>query len=161
HLCSPTTHTAAAIYAAQEIVEITPASTATSITELAKLRHWTTLFRTVNRDDDRGRFTAQLFAKKYAGRPVAFLHASDVYSVTLAPQFRAELQKHNMTLALDRSFGAQSPNLGGLVAALQEVQAEAVFAIGAGRSIGALARTMRSAGLTAALYGTDQISQPD
>ncbi|HVI86782.1 MAG TPA: ABC transporter substrate-binding protein, partial [Dongiaceae bacterium] len=134
--------------------EITPASTATNITELAKLRHWTTLFRVVNNDYEGGRFTARYFAQRYANRPVAFIHAADSYGVTTTRSFRAEMQSHGMAPSIDRSLAVDGAGLQDLVATLRQVDVAAIFLVANADDAGAVLRAIRRAGIGADVYGS-------
>jgi branched-chain amino acid transport system substrate-binding protein len=154
HFCSASTHAAAGIYAARNIVEITPASTSTMVTEFAKLRHWTTLFRVTNNDSESGSFTARYLAQRYAGRPIAFVHASDLYSVTTVRSFRAGLQAHGMSPVIDRNLSVSRSGLDGLIAALRPANVAAIFLVGSATDTGSALRAIRDAGIGADAYGS-------
>lgn len=158
HFCSVSTHTAAGVYAARNIVEITPASTATAVTEFAKLRHWTTLFRTVNNDSESGRFAAAYFARRYAGQAIGFLHADDQYSVTIARSFRTEMQSHGETPAVDFSLPADGAAQDALVSALRQAGVAAIFVVGDASVSGAAVKSIRQAGINADIYGTSEMA---
>jgi branched-chain amino acid transport system substrate-binding protein len=160
HFCSVSTHAAAGIYAAHNIVEITPASTSTSITELARLRHWTTLFRVTDSESENGRFIARYFARRYANRPIAFVHAGDMWSVTTARSFRAELQDYGMSPVIDRSLSVSRTGLEDLISDLRHTKVAAVFLSGDAADTGAVVRAIRDAGIGADVYGDAWIDDP-
>ncbi|HWT96481.1 MAG TPA: branched-chain amino acid ABC transporter substrate-binding protein [Terriglobales bacterium] len=154
HFCSVSTHAVAGIYAARNIVEITPASTSTTITEFAKLRHWTTLFRVTDNESESGRFTARYFVQHYADRPIAFIHADDLSGVTTARSFRAELQDHGMSPVIDRSLSVSRTGLDNLIADLRQANVAAIFIAGDASDTGAAVRAIRDAGINADVYGS-------
>lgn len=158
HFCSVSTHTAAGVYAARNIVEITPASTATAVTEFAKLRHWTTLFRTVNNDSESGRFAAAYFARKYPGQAIGFLHGNDQYSVTIAQSFRTGMQSHGETTVVDLGLLAGGATIDAQISALQQARVAAIFVAGDAATSGAVVRGIRQAGISADIYGTSDMA---
>src|SRR3954452_23298217 len=87
HFCSASSIAASEVYADANVLQITPASTATKFTD-GKL--WN-VARVCGRDDQQGSAAAAYIMKAFAGKNVAILHDKNTYGKGLADETRKAL----------------------------------------------------------------------
>jgi branched-chain amino acid transport system substrate-binding protein len=104
HYCSGVSIPASAVYAENNIMQITPASTNPALTEQAKAKGWKTVARTCGRDDIQGEIAGKYLASKYKGKKIAVLHDKSPYGQGIADETKKNLNKAGTTEALYDSF---------------------------------------------------------
>ncbi|MFX8797566.1 hypothetical protein ABTM57_19805, partial [Acinetobacter baumannii] len=86
HFCSGSSIPASAVYAENNILMISPASTNPALTDQAASKGWKNVFRTCGRDDIQGTYAGKWLAKTYAGKGVAVIHDKSAYGKGLADE---------------------------------------------------------------------------
>lgn len=79
HSCSATTLVSAPVYASHNVLQISPASTGSGITEMGI----STIFRMIGRDDEQGRMAADWLMSHYPGQRIGIFRFPGRYSMEL------------------------------------------------------------------------------
>ncbi|MFA5120285.1 branched-chain amino acid ABC transporter substrate-binding protein [Zavarzinia sp.] len=160
HFCSSASLAAAPVYAAGDVVMITPASTDPRLTmEGAPGAGF--VFRTVWRDDFQGLVAAALVKQTLASKKIGVVRDGSLYGQQLTDVFKAALAKLELAApAADLELG---PSLSAKQAAakLKSAGVGAVFVVATPATAGGLAKALREAGVTASIIGPDALASPD
>ncbi|WP_088347790.1 MULTISPECIES: branched-chain amino acid ABC transporter substrate-binding protein [Rhodomicrobium] len=153
HLCSGASIPAAAVYAEEGVVMISPASTSPALTETGS----SLIFRVCGRDDRQGAIAGAFLAERFAGRPIAILHDRSTYGKGLADAARETLHKAGGREAIYEAITPGEKDFAALVAKLKQTGIAAVFLGGYHTEAGLILRQMREQQLEAALVGGDSL----
>ncbi len=151
HFCSGSSIPASEVYAENNILQISPASTNPKLTE----RGFANVFRTCGRDDSQGKVAAQYVIAKLPGKKVAVLDDKSAYGQGLADEFAANLTAAGVVPVMRESIAAGEKDYSALVSRLKEAQADIVYLGGYKTEGGLIVRQMRDQGMTATLMGGD------
>lgn len=157
HFCSSSSIPASEVYAAGNVLQITPASTNPRFTDRGL---WNTL-RVTGRDDQQGEVAAGHIAKHFAGGNVAILHDRTTYGKGLADEARKTLNAARVTERMYESFSAGDKDFSSIVARLKRESIDIVFIGGLDGDVGLILRQMRDQGLKAALIAGDGIASTE
>jgi branched-chain amino acid transport system substrate-binding protein len=155
---SDATAAAAPLYDQAGIVQITPSSTATDLTQQGYSR----FFRVCFLDDRQGLFVANLLATDLGVARVALVHDESLYARGLADWTQRYLQERGVEVAY---FGAVVPgqrDFTPVILALEESGAEAVYFTAYWREAGLLVKQMREMGLDSVRFlAGDAVNNPE
>ncbi len=160
HFCSSSTMPASTIYAENNVLMITPASTNPKVTT----RGLKTVFRTCGRDDQQGAVAAKFIAQRLQAKRIAIVHDKDTYGQGFADEVRANLQKMRGTGLQEVMYEGLTrgeKNFSALVTKIKSVKADVVFFGGVHSEAGPLVRQMRQQGLKAHFVSGDGIVSDD
>ena len=157
HFCSGSSIPASEVYAAGNVLQITPASTNPRFTERGL---WNT-FRVTGRDDQQGGVAAGYIAKNFVGRNIALLHDKTVYGKGLADEAKKALNAARVTEKTYESFNTGDKDYSTIVARLKRESIDIVYIGGLYTEAGLILRQMRDQGLKAALIAGDGIVSPE
>lgn len=153
HSCSVTTLVTAPIYAANNVLQISPASTAPAITDMGI----NTLFRMIGRDDQQGKLVAERIMTLHAGKKIGILRFATDYSLGLTNSVIDELAAHDLepVIVVDSVAGATSY----LDEIMQFIDAGAgvVFMAGGGLDSGITARQASQVDAPFSLIASDTL----
>jgi branched-chain amino acid transport system substrate-binding protein len=156
HSCSSCSIRAAPLYAQAHILQITPASTNPTLTEMGI----GTVFRMIGRDDDEGRTIARRLATAWPHGRLAVLDDGGVYGKGLADVVRSELERDSIRPLVDESFPPRAQSYDGIVRRMADAKIEAVFIGAYNPDIGVIARELAAAKLPVAILAGDALIVP-
>ncbi len=155
HFCSGSTIPASAVYAEEEILDITPASTNPVLTEDAYAKGIKTLFRTCGRDDKQGSFAGPWIAKTYAGKKVAVLDDRSPYGQGLADETTKNMEASGLKPAMRDTYTAGEKDFSALISKMKEAGIDVVYIGGYHPDSALMLRQGREQGMTAVFISAD------
>jgi branched-chain amino acid transport system substrate-binding protein len=153
HFCSASSIAASEVYADSGILQITPASTATKLTD-AKL--WN-VARVCGRDDQQGPAAAAYIMKAFAGKSVAILHDKNTYGKGLADETRKALNAAGFKEKMFESFNRGEIDFSAIVSRLKRESIDLVYVGSYPQEAGLILRQMREQGLKTVLMAGDAL----
>ena len=153
HSCSMATLAAEPIYARHHILQITPASTNPTITEMGI----STLFRVIGRDDVQGELAAERIAMRHAGRRIGIFHFPGAYSAGLASTAVAALKTRGIVPVKTVVGVSSAPSYGDEVQAFIDAGAELVYVVGGGLDSGVFVRQANQMSAPFRMIGADAL----
>ncbi len=93
HVCSGSSIPAAEVYGENNILMMTPSSSAPKLTDDAAKNGYTTILRLYARDDAQGYFIGELIKDKYSSKKIAILHDKSAYGKGLADVVKQSINK--------------------------------------------------------------------
>jgi branched-chain amino acid transport system substrate-binding protein len=154
HNNSDVTLPASVIYEKAGILDITPSSTNTEITE----RGMWNIFRTCGRDDQQGEIAGSYITQHFNGKNVAIVNDSTKYGTGLAEETKAAINAHGMSEVLFDSVKVGQTDYSNLVAKLKDLNVDLVYIASEHTEAALLLKQMRSAGVNAVMMGGDGLS---
>ena len=145
------------VFAENNILQITPASTNPRYTER---KMWNT-FRVCGRDDQQGGAAAEIIARLYKGKKIAIVHDKTTYGKGLADETRAALKGKGVTEVLYDGINVGEKDFSALVSRIKQAGADLVFWGGLHTEGGLILRQMRGQGVTAPIMGGDGITDDE
>ncbi len=139
HSCSIATIAAAPLYARQNLLQITPASTNPKVTEMGI----TTLFRMIGRDDVQGEVAAERIATRYAGKKIGILSFPGDYSTGLTQTAIAALKRRGITPVKQLVGVSSASSYAKNILDLIEAGVEVLYLAGGGLDTGVFLRQTR------------------
>ena len=139
HSCSIATIAAAPLYARQNLLQITPASTNPKVTEMGI----TTLFRMIGRDDVQGEVAAERIAARYAGKKIGILSFPGDYSTGLTQTAIAALERRGITPVKQLVGVSSASSYAENILDLIEAGVEVLYLVGGGLDTGVFLRQTR------------------
>ncbi len=154
HFCSSSTIPASAVYAENNLIDITPASTNPQVTE----RKLPTVFRTCGRDDQQGTVAADFIATKLKPKAVAVIHDKTTYGQGLADATKNRLNgEHKIKEVLYEGINKGDKDFSSLVTKLKGLKVDAIFFGGYHTEAGLLVRQAYDQGLKAKFVSGDAL----
>ncbi len=152
HFCSGSSIPASAVYAEENIVQISPASTNPKFTDE---RPGKGVFRVVGRDDAQGIVAGNFLAKNFAGKNIAILDDKSPYGKGLADETRKSLNAAGGKEVLNESYTAGEKDYTALVSKMKEAKVDVVYVGGYHTEGGLILRQMRDQGMNALMVSGD------
>jgi len=156
HYCSAGSVQAAPLYAKAHILQITPTSTSTALTEMGI----DTVFRMIGRDDNQGRTIARRLVAAWPHGRIAVLDDSSLYGKGLAGVVRSELEGQGVRPLVDESFPSGAQSYDGIVRRMADAKIEAVFIGSQDLDTAVIAREIAAAKLPIAILAGDALIAP-
>jgi branched-chain amino acid transport system substrate-binding protein len=161
HFCSGASIPASAVYAENNILQITPASTNPLLTDDAAKNGWTNVFRTCGRDDAQGRVAGTYLLEHFKGKPIAIVQDKTAYGKGLADETKKTLNAGGVTEAMYESVNQGDKDFSALVSKMKEAKIAAIFYGGYFTEAGLLIRQAKGQGLDAVLMGGDALASEE
>lgn len=136
HSCSAATLAALPVYAARNILQITPASTATDITE----QGIKTVFRMIGRDDQQGQLAAEYLLEQYPDARIGILQFPSSYSQGATITAINQLERKGANIAAAVSAVGSATSYLEQVHQLMSANIDVVYAVGGVLDIGVFTR---------------------
>ncbi len=152
HFCSGSSIPASAVYAEENIVQISPASTNPKFTDE---RPGKGVFRVCGRDDAQGIVAGNFLAKNFAGKNIAILDDKSPYGKGLADETRKALNAAGGKEVLNESYTAGEKDYTALVSKMKEAKVDVVYVGGYHTEGGLILRQMRDQGMNALMVSGD------
>jgi branched-chain amino acid transport system substrate-binding protein len=136
HYCSGASIPASEVYEAASVLQISPASTNPTLTDLGRAN----VFRVVHRDDAVGVVGGNYLADHWADRKIAILHDGTVFGKGVADETKKNLNARGVAEAIYQAYSPGQTNYSAEIAALQAADIAVVFIGGYHTEIGLMAR---------------------
>ena len=157
HFCSGTSIPASKVYRDAGVLQITPSSSNSELTE----QGIGTVFRVTNRDDAQGIFAGTWLAKSYAGKNLAVIDDEQPYGRDVAEQTAKTAEAQGLKPALMGSFKKNVTDFSDLIARLKAAKIDVVFVGGYHDEVGPLVKQARAQGFDGAFASDDALNTPD
>src|SRR5690606_8704983 len=154
HFCSGSSIPASNVYADEEIIQISPASTNPAFTEE---RAGPGIFRTCGRDDQQGDVAGKFLAEHFKDRKVAFVHDKTAYGKGLADATLAVYAAAGGRRALYEAYTAGEKDYSALVSKLKAENVGVLYVGGYHTEAGLMARQMKEQGMDTVLVSGDAL----
>jgi branched-chain amino acid transport system substrate-binding protein len=154
HFCSGSSIPASQVYADEQIVQISPASTNPDFTDK---RPGDGVFRVCGRDDQQGIVAAQFILDNFPDTKVAFINDKTAYGKGLADQTQMNYEAGGGTPALVEAYSAGEKDYTALVTKMKEAGVGLVYVGGYHTEAGLILRQMRSQGMDTVLMSGDAL----
>ena len=151
HYCSSSSIPASDVYAESGIIQISPASTATELTE----RRLGNVFRVCGRNDQQAPLAAIHVAEHFKGKRVAVVDDKSTFGKGLADEFRRTLNARGMKETLNDSIVAGQRDYLPLVTKLKQARIDVLYFGGYHAEAGLIVRQMRAQNVQTLLVGND------
>lgn len=154
HYCSSSSIPASEAYAEGNVLQITPASTATAFTD----RGLPNVARICGRDDQQGSAAAKYILKAYAGKNIAILNDKTSYGKGLADEMKKALNAGGTTEKMFESYNKGDKDFNSIVSRLKRDSIDLVYVGGYHQEAGLILRQMRDQGLKTVLMAGDAMN---
>ena len=154
HYCSGVSIPASAVYAENNIMQITPASTNPRLTDEAKAKGWKTVARSCGRDDIQGVVAGKFLAATYKGKKIAILHDKTPYGQGIADETKKNMNAAGVQEALYDSFQKGDKDYTALVSKMKQMGIDVVYVGSYHTETGLLIKQAREQG-----YGAQFVSE--
>jgi branched-chain amino acid transport system substrate-binding protein len=153
HFCSGSSIPASDVYAEENIIQISPASTNPKLTEQGRKN----IFRTCGRDDQQGFVAGNYIADHFAGKKIAIVHDKQAYSQGLAEETKKQLNKRGVKEVLFETITPGEKDYSALVSKLKAAGVDVLYYGGYHTEAGLILRQMREQGMKTTLMSGDAL----
>jgi branched-chain amino acid transport system substrate-binding protein len=154
HFCSGSSIPASEVYAEEQIIQITPASTNPLYTE----RGLSNTFRVCGRDDQQGKVAAEYIKKHYAEKNIAVVHDKSAYGKGLADETKKLLEASKVKVVLFEAVTPGEKDYSALISKLKAAQTDLIYYGGYHQEAGLIVRQAKDQGLNAPLMAGDALA---
>ncbi|MGE0119623.1 MAG: branched-chain amino acid ABC transporter substrate-binding protein [Dongiaceae bacterium] len=155
HFCSSSSIPASEVYAENNVLMISPASTNPAFTEGAAEKGWTNILRTCGRDDAQGVVAGKFLAEKYAGKAVAIVHDKSTYGKGIADETKKAMNAAGLQEAMYEAINQGDKDFSALISKMKGANVEAIYLGTYHTEGGLIARQAKEQGLNAQIVGED------
>ncbi len=153
HFCSGSSIPASDVYAEENILQISPASTNPKLTE----QGYANVFRTCGRDDQQGKVAGNFLADHFAGKNIAILQDKTAYGKGLADETKRTLNARGIHEVMYEAYTAGEKDYSALVTKLKQARVDVVYLGGYHTEAGLIVRQMREQGMKTRLVSGDAL----
>src|ERR1700760_2887900 len=157
HYCSSSSIPASEAYADGNVLQITPASTATKLTDQGL---WN-VARVCGRDDQQGLVAGDYIANNFKGKNIAILNDKTTYGKGLADETKKALNKAGVTEKMYESYNKGDKDFNAIVSRLKRENIDLVYIGGYPAEIGLIQRQMRDQGLKTIVMAGDALADKE
>ena len=154
HFCSGSSIPASAVYADENISEISPGSTNPKYTDE---RPSDGIFRVCGRDDQQGEVAGKYLMDHFADKKIAFINDKTAYGQGLADATQAVYEKLGGKPALVESYTAGEKDYSALVSKLKQNGIQVLYVGGYHTEAGLIKRQMKEQGMDTILMSGDAL----
>ncbi|MEX6504943.1 branched-chain amino acid ABC transporter substrate-binding protein [Jiella sp. M17.18] len=154
HFCSGSSIPASQVYADEQIVQISPASTNPDFTDK---RPGPGIFRVCGRDDQQGQVAAEYIAKNFPNAKIAIINDKTAYGKGLADETQKNLEKLGVKPALVESYTAGEKDYTALVTKIKQAGIDLLYIGGYHTEAGLMARQMKEQGMKTKIMSGDAL----
>lgn len=148
HYCSGSSIPASQVYAEEQIIQISPASTNPAFTED---RPGPGVFRVCGRDDQQGQVAGAYLAENFADANIAIIHDRTAYGMGLAEQTKKYMNEAGKEETMFEAFTPGEQDYTALVTRMKNEGIDVVYVGGYHTEAGLIRRQMSQAGMTDAV----------
>ncbi len=153
HFCSGSSIPASDVYAEENILQISPASTNPQLTE----RGLANVFRTCGRDDQQGKVAGDFIADHFKGKNIAIIQDKTAYGKGLADETKKTLNARGIHEVMYEAYTAGEKDYTALVTKLKQARVDVVYLGGYHTEAGLIVRQMRDQGMDTVLAAGDAL----
>ncbi len=153
HFCSGSSIPASKVYADENVLQISPASTNPKYTDEGS---WNT-FRVCGRDDQQGQVAGKYIAEHFKGEKIAVLNDNSAYGKGLADETTKALKAAGVTPALEAAYTPGERDYSALVSRLKAAGISVIYVGGYHTESGLIIRQAKEQGMKATLVGGDAL----
>ncbi len=161
HVCTGAIMPTSEIYGNEGIVMITPSGTGPAITEEAAKKGFTTIFRTIGRDDQQSPAAAQYIIERVKPKTVAIIHDKQSYGQGVSAAVKAELETAGIKVAIFEGVNKGDSDFSALITKIKSSGAEFAYFGGYHDVMGLILRQAREQGLTIQFMGPEGVGNSD
>lgn len=161
HACSGASIPASAVYAENNILMMSPASSNPVLTDGAAAKGWGTIMRLYTRDDAQGAFIGPWIAKNYAGKNVVILHDKTAYGQGVANAVQTAMNQNGLKEVFYDGLNPGEKDYSAVVTKIKAAKADAVYFGGYHPEAGLILRQAVEQGAKFQLIMPDSIASPD
>ncbi|MBO0905270.1 branched-chain amino acid ABC transporter substrate-binding protein [Jiella sonneratiae] len=154
HFCSGSSIPASQVYADEQIVQISPASTNPDFTDK---RPGDGVFRVCGRDDQQGEVAGNYIAKNFPDAKVAIINDKTAYGKGLADQTQKYYEQAGGKPVLVEAYTAGEKDYTSLVTKMKQAGVDLVYIGGYHTEAGLMARQMREQGMKTTIMSGDAL----
>ncbi len=154
HFCSGSSIPASQVYADEQIIEISPASTNPDFTDK---RPGDGIFRVCGRDDQQGEVAAAYIVKNFPDAKIAVIDDKTAYGKGLADETKMNLEKAGVKPVLSESYTAGEKDYTALVTKMKQAGVDLVYVGGYHTEAGLMARQMKEQGMSTKIMSGDAL----
>jgi len=154
HYCSGSSIPASEVYADNDVVMISPASTNPALTDN---RAGPNIYRVCGRDDQQGGVAGNYLAKHFADKNIAIVHDKTAYGKGLADETKKALNAAGKQEAMYEAITAGEKDYSALVSKLKQANIDVLYLGGYHTEAGLIVRQMRDQGMNTLLMGGDAL----
>ena len=151
--CSGSSIPASNVYAEEDIIQISPASTNPLYTE----RGLKNVFRVCGRDDQQGGVIGKFLIEHYKGKKIGLVHDKSTYGKGLADEVKKTINSGGVQEVLYEAYTAGEKDFSALVTKLKQAGIDALMVGGYHTEAGLIVRQMREQGMKTVLLGGDAL----
>jgi len=155
HFCSSSSIPASEVYADNNVLQMTPASTNPALTEGAAQKGWKNVFRTCGRDDAQGLVAGKYLATKFAGKNVAIIHDKSTYGKGIADETKKAMNAAGLNEAMYEAINQGDKDYSALISKMKQAKIDAIYLGTYHTEGGLITRQAREQGLNAQIIGED------
>jgi branched-chain amino acid transport system substrate-binding protein len=153
HFCSGSSIPASNVYAEEDILQISPASTNPKLTE----RGLPNVFRVCGRDDQQGLVAGNFLTKRFGKKNIAVIHDKTAYGKGLADETHKTLKKNGVKPVMYDAYTAGEKDYTALVTKLKAANVDVLYVGGYHTEAGLMVRQMRQQGMKTILVSGDAL----
>jgi branched-chain amino acid transport system substrate-binding protein len=161
HLCSSASILASVVYNEAGVVQMTPNSTNTALTDDAAKKGWNNVFRTCGRDDAQGTFAGRYLADHYKGKRVAIVHDDTAYGKNIGDETMKAMNAAGLKQMMYEAIAQGDKDFSALISKMKEANIDVIYYGGYPTEAGLIVREARDQGLKAPLIGADALSNEE
>jgi branched-chain amino acid transport system substrate-binding protein len=154
HYCSDASIPASAVYNGAGVLQMTPSSTNTALTDDAAKKGWNNVFRTSGRDDAQGAFAGKYLADHYKGKRVAIIHDETAYGKDAADETTKAMNAAGLKQTIYEAVARGDKDFSALISKMKEANIDVIYYGGYQTEAGLIVRQGRDQGLEAQFIGT-------
>jgi branched-chain amino acid transport system substrate-binding protein len=154
HFCSGSSIPSSAVYAEENIIQISPASTNPKFTDE---RPGPGTMRVCGRDDQQGQVAGEFLAKKFPDANVAIIDDKTAYGKGLAEETRKFMNAAGKTEVMNESYTAGEKDYSALVSKLKAANIDVLYVGGYHTEAGLMKRQMVEQGMDTLLVSGDAL----
>ena len=157
HNCSSASIPASEVYNEAGVLQMTPASTNTALTDDAAKKGWNNVFRTSGRDDAQGTLAGKYLADHYKGKRVAIVHDGTAYGKGIADETMKAMNTAGLKQKMYEAVTQGDQDFSALISKMKEENIDVVYYGGYPTEAGFVVRQVRDQGLKAQFIGADAL----
>ncbi len=157
HFCSGSSIPASSVYAEEDILQISPASTSPLLTDEAAAKGWINVNRVAGRDDAQGIVAGKFLAKAYKGKNVAILHDKTAYGKGLADETRKNMNAAGLKEVMYEAYTAGEKDYSALISKMKAAGVDAFYVGGYHTEAGLMIRQAREQGYNPQMVSGDAL----
>jgi branched-chain amino acid transport system substrate-binding protein len=157
HACSSGSIAGGPIYAVDNIIMMSPASTNPRVTD-AGLKN---VFRVIGRDDEQGAIAGNFLADEFTGKNIAILHDQSAYGQGLAEITKARLNERGVAEALFETYAPDQTAYTDLIEMMVNAEIEVIYIGGYQGDAGIIIREAKVRSPDIVLVSGDALASED